>query len=271
MTDCSYPLIDATWLTHHLGDDDLVILCASMGNPEKSMAKGIPGALLADIDGDFSDLSAGLPHTAPADLAGLFAAYGISDTTRVVIYDRLGNIVAPRVWWLALAAGLRDVAVVDGGLPAWERAGGPLARVQRATDLDIQPGVITTQPRELFVPFDALGVVVDARSAGRFAGSEPEPRPGLNGGHIPGSHNLPYPELFDSEGCFLKPEQLREKFAGFGQDGMVFSCGSGVTACIDALAATLAGFQDIKVYDGSWTQWGDPALGLPYEMGAGSA
>ena len=118
------PVVSVDWLSDqiHNRDSDLVVLCASMGNPAKSSV-GVPGALLADLDGDFSDHDSPLPHTVPADVRDVFEARGISDGTAVVVYDRFGIMCAPRVWWLAKVAGLDNVAVLDGGLPAWTGAG----------------------------------------------------------------------------------------------------------------------------------------------------
>lgn len=233
-----------------------VILCASMGpTPPTS---GIPGSFLADLEADFSDPASPLPHTARADLPALFESYGISDDTPVVIYDQQAGATAPRVWWLARAAGLTNVRVLDG---PWTGETAPFARPSHR-------GTITGPPRPGLL-IDAAMVtasprlVVDARSAGRFAGVEPEPRPGLRPGHIPGSVNLPYTEVFAADGRYLPAGQLRALFnktAGQRED-LTFSCGSGVTACVDAFAAALAGYDDLAVYEGSWSEWGRPDSG----------
>ncbi|MDO5511569.1 sulfurtransferase [Corynebacterium sp.] len=229
-----------------------VLLCASMGpNPP---TRGIPGSHLADLEGDFSDPSQDLPHTVPADLRGLFESYGVSDDTPVVVYDDQEGATAPRVWWLAKVAGV-DARVLDGGLRAWTGqlaeftpppGGGTLTASPR-------PGLLRDQEE---VKADGR-LVVDARSAGRFAGTEPEPRPGLRPGHIPGSVNLPYPQVYDN-GHLKSPEQLQQMFREVVGDrrDLTFSCGSGVTACVTALAATVAGYEDLAVYEGSWSEWG---------------
>lgn len=264
-------VVDTTWLAAHLHQDGLVVLCASMGNPVKSQT-GIPGAFLADIEADFSSDSP-TPHTVPDNLTSLLESYEISDDTAVVVYDRFGMTVAPRVWWLLRVAGLRNVAVLDGGLPAWIAAGNPT----QSLTVPIARGKITAQPHpELLIDIeqtaqaldDAGRVVIDARSAGRFQGEEAEPRAGLNSGHMPGSRNIPFPEIAPG-GFFLPAEQIRERIqleAGDTRD-LVFSCGSGVTACVTALGAILAGYEDVVVYDGSWSEWGNPASGKPVATG----
>lgn len=262
------PVVSAEWLVDHAADigTSITVLCASMGNPAKSY-RGIPGAWLADIDNDFSDPSSDLPHTAPADLQGLFESYGISTDTAVVVYDRWGIMASPRVWWLARAAGLNNVAVLDGGLPAWEAAGGAIGEIRSHASAAPRRGNINTAERDLLT--DVRGVeralarsgsaVVDARSAGRFAGVEGEPREGLLGGHIPGSANLPFTQLLQ-DGMLRPPEQLREEFQRAVGEAtqLTTTCGSGVTACILALGATVAGYTEIQVYDGSWSEWGRP-------------
>ncbi|MDO5670183.1 MAG: sulfurtransferase [Corynebacterium sp.] len=234
---------------------DAVVLCASMGpNPP---THGIPGSHLADLEGDFSDPDNPLPHTAPADVQGLFETYGVSDGTPVVVYDDAEGATAPRVWWLAKVAGI-NARVLDGGLRAWRDAGGEVC------ELSPPPGggrLSSTVRPELLRNREQVAtdgrLVVDARSAGRFAGTEPEPRPGLRPGHIPGSVNLPYTRVYDN-GYLRTPEELQVLFAevaGVRRD-LTFSCGSGVTACVNALAATVAGYEDLAVYEGSWSEWG---------------
>ncbi|MCK7637127.1 sulfurtransferase [Corynebacterium sp. P7202] len=264
-------VVSVGWLSDRLssGDADLVVLCASMGDPAKS-AEGIPGAFLADLEGDFSDPDSPLPHTVPTDVRGVFEARGISDGTAVVVYDRFGVLCAPRVWWLAKVAGLDNVAVLDGGLPAWVGAG---HRVEQLA-VPAERGVIAAEPRpDLLVGVSGVSralarsawEVVDARSAGRFIGVEPEPRPGLKAGHIPGSVNIPFTRVLDANGHLRDPGELAELFRSVVGDArrMTFTCGSGVTACVDALAAERAGYTDLTVYDGSWSEWGNPRACQP--------
>lgn len=234
---------------------DAVVLCASMGPTPPT--HGIPGSHLADLEGDFSDQTNPLPHTVPADLPALFESYGVSDDTTVVVYDDQEGATAPRVWWLAKVAGI-NARVLDGGLNAWKDNGGevaPFIRPEGGGELTVgqRPELLRNRND---VEQDGR-LVVDARSAGRFAGTEPEPRPGLRSGHIPGSVNLPYTEVY-SQGRLRPPAELKGLFgavAGERRD-LTFSCGSGVTACVDALAATVAGYEDLAVYEGSWSEWG---------------
>ncbi|MFP7365836.1 sulfurtransferase [Corynebacterium callunae] len=259
------PVVTVSWLAEHLGQDNLVVLCAAMNDAEQAQEAGIPGAFLADLEADFSDQSAALPHTVPGNLQGLLESYGISDDTTVVVYDRQGLMVAPRVWWLLRVAGLENIGVLDGGLPAWEAAGLEL----KPLVTPVQRGKITATPRpELLVGANGVEsaiarsskAVVDARTAGRFSGVEEEPRPGLKKGSIPGSVNIPFGDVVDESGLLRPPAQLRELFqtSTHNAKSLVFSCGSGVTACVDALAAVVAGYEDVVVYDGSWAEWGNP-------------
>lgn len=247
-----------------------VLLFATMGGGRPTEA--IPGSFVADLDADFSDRTHPLPNTVPADPARVFEAYGISDKTPVVVYDDSETPVAPRVWWLARVAGLRNVAVLDGGLAAWRAADRPLAEPRSAAEAT--PGQITAAPSwELLTDADgvrealALGNrhVVDVRPAARFAGAEPEPRENVRPGHMPGAVNLPHTEFRTADGRYRDVDEMRELLETvLGPAGAAtFVCGSGVTACVGALAATLAGYGDVEVYEGSWTEWGhvdnDPA------------
>lgn len=260
-------IVSAGWLHEHLHDPDLVILAVSMGDPTKTKETAVPGAILADLEGEFSAPDSDLPHTVPTDIAKVFENVGVSDDTAIVMYDRHGLMCAARVWWLAKTAGLDNVAVLDGGLPAWVAAGYPTEAVATPT----KQGSVTTSPCALLT--DMHGVeragrtVVDARSAGRFAGTEPEPRPGLAAGHIPGSVNIPFTSVLNDQGLLKPPAELQALFAETvgPATALTFSCGSGVTACVDALAALEAGYDDLLVYDGSWSEWGRPDLGKPIE------
>ncbi|WIM68789.1 rhodanese-like domain-containing protein [Corynebacterium breve] len=187
-----------------------VVLHASMG--AQPPTEVIAGAFVADLEDDFSHTDHPLPHTVPGNIQEVFASYGISDDTPVVVYDSDGA-TAPRVWWLARVAGLTDVRVLDGGFRAWQRAGLPTEAPSR----NAESGVIVAQPLwDLLI--DAPGVantsrqVVDARSHDRFVGAVKEPRPGLRSGHIPGSVNVPFTEVYRSDGTWKSPEELAELF-----------------------------------------------------------
>jgi len=192
-----------------------------------------------------------------------------------VVYDGSGvNLSAPRIWWMLRVAGHDAVAVLDGGLGAWRAAGGalesgPVRRPPASFTARWRPNLVRSLEDLRTNPGSAGWQLLDARSRGRFAGTEPEPRPGLRGGHLPGARNLPYTELVDSAGLLLPAEQLRQRFAAAGIDPArptVTSCGSGVTACALALGLDLLGSRQYAVYDGSWSEWGRED-GPPIESG----
>ncbi|OLT08153.1 3-mercaptopyruvate sulfurtransferase, partial [Kocuria sp. CNJ-770] len=263
------PVVGTGWLAAHLGDPRLVLVDAS--STLNRTDEAIPGALLLDLDGPFADPSAELPHTMPpaGRLTAAARALGISRTSSVVAYDGKGVFASARVWWMLRAAGFDRVAVLDGGLPAWAAEGRP---VGAHADPPAEPGDVELVPQEgFFVGADDVAgalaepgaVVLDARPAGRFAGTEPEPRPGLRPGHMPGAVSLPYTELLGADGRLLPPPELRERIAAAAPEGrrVVTSCGSGLTACVLALGATSRAARRSSVYDGSWAEWGRPARG----------
>ena len=236
------------------------------------VAGHLPGAVRFDLD-RVSDPHATLPHMMPSAerFAESMRALGLDDEDTVVVYDGSGvNLSAPRAWWMFRVFGHERVAVLDGGFGAWTREGRP---IEAGPDARRPPGNFTARldagrvadaARVLRIVQSRDAQVVDARSAGRFAGIEPEPRPGLRAGHIPGSRNVPYTTLVGPDGRLLPPAELRHRFDEAGLDPsrpMVATCGSGVTACAVVLALEAAGFPGAAVYDGSWTEWGaDPRL-----------
>lgn len=280
MTTAYFPsaLVSAHWLAQHLQDDGLVVLDASVPPivpftstrlPESLAGQAIPGALRFDYDTQICDRSSPLPHMMPD--AELFTSevqkLGINQDTPLVVYDSTGVYASPRAWWMFRAMGHDNVAVLDGGLPGWCQAGFPTApgpAKQAKT-----PGDFVARPRQdLFC--DAIAVfqslhndgcsILDARSPGRFQGRDPEPRPHLRGGHMPGARNLPFAAVLDD--IHMKPvSALREIFQVTNpqSDRLILTCGSGLTACILALAAWLAGNDQLSVYDGSWAEWGIPS------------
>ena len=236
------------------------------------VAGHLPGAVRFDLD-RVSDPHATLPHMMPSAerFAESMRALGLDDEDTVVVYDGSGvNLSAPRAWWMFRVFGHERVAVLDGGFGAWTREGrpieaGPVARRPPGTfTARLDAGRVADAARVLRIVQSRDAQVVDARSAGRFAGIEPEPRPGLRAGHIPGSRNVPYTTLVGPDGRLLPPAELRHRFDEAGLDPsrpMVATCGSGVTACAVVLALEAAGFPGAAVYDGSWTEWGaDPRL-----------
>ena len=223
----------------------------------------IHGALFFDID-DLSDHGTSLPHMLPTpEQFGRDAGVlGIGDGDMVVVYDGAGIFSAPRVWWTLKAMGHDKVAVLDGGLPAWKKAGGALesgpARPIAATFTPRPNGAIL---RGFEAVKAALGhtQVLDARSAPRFEGSEAEPRPGLKSGHMPGAANVPYRAVLTGDGHLKDDRALQTLFAEKGVDlraPIITSCGTGVTAAILMLALEKLGSRQVASYDGSWTEWG---------------
>jgi thiosulfate/3-mercaptopyruvate sulfurtransferase len=268
------PLVDIHWLHVHLNHPQLRLLDASMappGQPRYQPGVMIPGAQRFDFDGDICDRTSPLPHMLPnpANFTQSVQALGIAPDSWVVVYDHLGLFASPRAWWMFQAMGHRQVLVLDGGLPAWRAAGFALTNTYApqavgSFQAELQPHRRVDRQQVLTAIDQGSARILDARPAGRFLGQDPEPRPGLLRGHMPGAQNLPYSQVLN-QGTMLNPESLKALFAPLedGQKPWIFSCGSGVTACILALAAQVAGYKDAAVYDGSWSEWGQPELNLP--------
>ncbi|HEU4698495.1 MAG TPA: 3-mercaptopyruvate sulfurtransferase [Gemmatimonadales bacterium] len=269
------PLVSTAWLAERLGAPDLRVLDASWYLPamgrtarEEFLEAHVPGAVFFDLDAA-SDRTSPLPHMLPPAevFAGHMQELGIGDGDTVVVYDGSGvNLSAPRVWWTLRAFGHARVAVLDGGFGKWRREHRPLEHGAPAPRRGTGPFTARLDParvRDLEAMRANLAhrgeQVVDARPAERFSGRFPEPRPGVRGGHIPGSTNVPFTTLVAPDGTVLPEAELRARFAAAGVDlarPVVASCGSGVTACCVVLGLALLGHQDTAVYDGSWTEWG---------------
>ncbi|MGA1210234.1 MAG: 3-mercaptopyruvate sulfurtransferase [Gemmobacter sp.] len=265
-------LVSTAWLAAHLEDPDLRILDASWYLPQMGRdaqaeyaAGHIPGARFFDID-EMSDHRSALPHMAPPPekFISRMRAMGVGDGHQVVIYDGAGIFSAPRVWWTFRLMGKTEVAVLDGGLPKWRaegRALEDLPPVPRDRHMTVQRQAGLVKDVTQVAQASKLGdhEILDARSPGRFRGEEPEPRPGLRCGHIPGARNVPFQTLLNPDGTMKDEAGLRAAFAAAGADlakPVITSCGSGVTAAIINLALERIGHRNHALYDGSWAEWG---------------
>jgi thiosulfate/3-mercaptopyruvate sulfurtransferase len=265
-------LVSTAWLAGHLDAPDLKVVDATWYLPTlqrdaraEYAEAHIPGAVYFDID-DIADEQSPLPHMlpSPAKFSSRVRKLGLGDGTRIVIYDANRYSASARAWWMFRVFGHPDVAVLDGGLAKWRAEGRPLDDrpvVPREAHFSARQNHLLVRELEQ-IRSDLVGrreQLVDARAAGRFHGTEPEPRAGLRAGHIPQSLNLPHLELVAGDGTLRPPAELRARFDAIGLDlerPVVTTCGSGVTACTVALALHQLGAPDVAVYDGSWSEWG---------------
>lgn len=269
-------LVSTEWLASELGASDLVVLDATRHLPAAGrdaaaeFAEGhIPGARffdLARLVDDTSDVPQALPR--PEQLAMELARCGAGPNSRIVFYDDSAVKTAARAWFLCRAHGLSNVAILDGGLAKWKAEGRPLesggANVARAQSFSLPAPTRIRFKADMLANIDRCAEqVLDARDAGRFTGTTVDAVHGQPSGHIPGSSNLPFMNLFRDNGTFRSPDELRNALADAGIDPerpVVTTCGSGVTACVLLFALHLAGRDDTALYDGSWLDWGsDPA------------
>ncbi len=268
-------LVSTEWLAERLNAPDIRIVDATSflpGVPRNARAEyrdcHIPGAVFFDID-DIADDRDDLPHMIPSPekFASRVRKLGLGDGNRIVVYDANGGTSAAcRVWWMFRLFGHEDVSVLNGGLPKWLAEGRetddlpPVPRERHFTSR--QNNFLVRSVEQLLENCNTQReLVVDVRSAERFAGTGEEPRAGLRKGHIPGSVNLPFMKVVDKDANFVfrSAEEIKKCFDDAGIDfksPVVTSCGSGVTACVIAFAGHLIGKSDIAVYDGSWSEWG---------------
>jgi thiosulfate/3-mercaptopyruvate sulfurtransferase len=267
------PLVSTEWLAGRLETPGLRVIDGSWYLPNSGrdahseyLARHIPGAIFFDLDAS-SDNNNPLPHMLPSEqaFAARMESLGINDRDDLIVYDGSGNnLSAARVWWMFRVFGHSRVALLDGGLGKWQGEHRPL----ESGPVILPPGRFRAQlqkdaVRDLAAMRSNLKsrreLVVDLRPAGRYAGIQPEPRPGIRTGHMPGAKNLPFTELVDSSGTILPIEQLRHRLREHGielSQPIIATCGSGTSACTLVLALDLLGFPDVAVYDGAWTEWG---------------
>lgn len=275
-------LVSTEWLAAELGAHDLRLLDASFFLPSDGRdaraefeREHIPGARFMDLAG-LVDADNPVPGMLPPDykFASRMQALGIGDGDRILVYDNSPHHSAARGWWMLRSFGAQQVAILDGGMVKWKAEGRPLesgspggGRGHFSARLDRQ--WLAAKDDVARIVHSDGHVIADARGAARFAGEEPEPRPGVVPGHIPGSRNLPQGLLFNPDNSWKRGAALRQAFEQAGIDiarPMVTTCGSGVTAAVLLFGAHLLGKQDVKLYDGSWAEWGaDPAS--PKETG----
>lgn len=265
------PLVSVNWLHQHIDATNLVVLDGTIPkvSQQKTDAKfeefQIPNARFFDIKKAFSIQGAAFPNTAlhPKDLEKEARKLGINKNSCIVVYDTHGVYSSPRVWWLFRTMGFTNIAVLDGGFPAWKKANYPIEKKQ-IQDVELGNFKVSFEPEKLInleIVLESVKnrskQVVDARSKGRFNATEPEPRKEIRSGHIPTSTNLPFSSLLNNIELKSK-EELEHLFKEVNPDSkeMIFSCGSGITACVLALGASIAGYKEMAVYDGSWTEWG---------------
>ena len=279
------PMVSPAWLAEHLSAPDIRVIDATWfmpndGRDAKALyaERRIPGAVFFDID-EIADTESGLPHMlpSPAKFSSRMRALGIGDGARVVVYDNHGVFSAPRVWWTLRVMGHNDVVVLDGGFPAWERAGlpidsdPPLKPMERHFTARLHDDLVRTiGDMRKTVSGARAETILDARPAPRFRGEVAEPRAGLRAGHMPKALSLPSSTLINGDGQLRSAEELKQVFAAAGADvskPAVCTCGSGITASIIALALARLGRWDASVYDGSWAEWGAQA-DTPVETGA---
>ena len=273
------PLVSLDWLYNNLENEKLIILdCTILKVTDKSIIstvkQQIKGAIFMDIENIFSDKKAAFPNTviAAVDFESKARNLGINQDSIIVVYDDVGIYSSPRVWWMFQLMGFKNIAVLNGGFPEWKKKNYP---IETPENHQTKKGnfKVNYQPQKIKFTKEVLSaiennniLIADARSKGRFLGTEPEPRNDVRSGHIPNAICLPYGEMQEN-GMMKSPEKLKEIFDKIirNKEEIIFSCGSGITASILALGAELAGISNHSVYDGSWTEWGSTD-NLPIEL-----
>jgi thiosulfate/3-mercaptopyruvate sulfurtransferase len=264
------PLVSVDWLFSNLENEHLLILDATIlkvtSNTDEVIEDKyqIKNARFFDIQSVFSDVNAPFPNTVllPEEFEEKAQELGINTNSCIVVYDDLGMYSSPRVWWLFQLMGFKNIAVLNGGFPEWKNKKYPIEQPyshqpkKGNLKVDYQPQKIKFTNDVLSAIENDKILIADARSKGRFYATEPEPRKGLKGGHIPNSISFPISDMI-IDGKLKSAEELNKIFKEMNPANkeFIFSCGSGITAAVLALGAEIAGFKNHAVYDGSWTEW----------------
>ena len=262
------PLVSVDWLYNNLDNEKLIILDCTI--PKVTLSNSIledklqiKNAIFFDIKNSFSDNNSEFPNTvlSPDEFQEKAQALGINNNSIIVCYDALGIYSSPRVWWMFQLMGFNNIAVLDGGLPEWKKRN---YYVEKPSNISIKKGNFTVnyQPQKIKYTKDVLNslenkdvLIVDARSKGRFLGTEPEPRKDLESGHMPNAVSLPFEEI-QQNGKMKSEAELAKIFENYkNKKEIIFTCGSGITASILALGAAIIKQENVAVYDGSWTEW----------------
>lgn len=268
-------LITPAQLSNELDNSKIVLLDCTIDKVGQSLRgtslELIANSLFFDIENTFSDKNNPLPHTLVSQetFSKGIQELGINQDSIIILYDRWGIYSSPRAWWMFKVMGFDQVYILEGGIPAWKEQHYPTSN-QHIKSLQKGNAVAQFNPnwyadRAYILDYytNSETSIIDARSQGRFTASAPEPRAGLRGGHIPNSHNLPFDLVLEGNSYDSK-EELEKLFKAFNNSNeQIFTCGSGVTASILAFASHLLGNKNIKVYDGSWSEWGQEELNLP--------
>ena len=265
------PLVSVNWLFQNIEATNLIVLNGTLAKVKvkeainKAESQCIPNTRFFDIKKVFSVQGADFPNTTlePKDFESKARGLGINQNSCIIVYDEYGVYSSPRVWWLLKTMGFDNVAVLNGGFPAWKNAGYSVEEKQvkhfKKGDLkvDYKSSLLINSKTVLSTFNNDAKQILDARSSGRFYATEPEPRAKIRSGHIPNSKSLPYSELV-FKGKLKTKEELIILFnkVNPNKKELVFSCGSGITACVLALGAEIIGCKNSSVYDGSWTEWG---------------
>ena len=264
------PLVSVSWLSQNLNAPNLVVLDVSLESNIANIKVEFPGiqikgARYFDLKRNFSDLESRLPNTLPNPKYFSLACrnLGINNNSTIVVYDNIGVYASPRVWWMFKSMGHKNIAVLDGGLPLWKNKNYPTESIQNRVlpEGDFKAKFNPNLLKKAFKIIENItskeAILVDARSNGRFSGLIPETRKNLKSGHIPNAINLPFLEVL-KDGKFISTNEISDIFKKLKIDKRpkIFTCGSGLTACILILASTLISEDNHFLYDGSWSEWG---------------